>query len=63
MLKSDLYTFKKSKYYDKTLEDKIVYIEGKAGDCIILDTDLIHCGGIIRDPGRERMTIIYHNRK
>ena len=63
MLKSDLYTFKKSKYYDKALEEKIVYVEGKAGDCIILDTDVMHCGGVIRASGLERMTLIYHNRK
>lgn len=63
LLSSDLYTFTKSNYYDKSYEDKIVYVEGKAGDLIILDTDTLHCGGIILDKGLERMTIICHNRK
>jgi ectoine hydroxylase-related dioxygenase (phytanoyl-CoA dioxygenase family) len=63
LLNSDLYTFKKSKYYDSNLENKIEYVEGNAGDLVILDTDVIHCGGILLKPELERLTIIYHNRK
>jgi hypothetical protein len=63
LLTSDLYTFKKSNYYNSDLEKETTFIEGKAGDLIILDTDTVHCGGILVKPGLERLTIIYHNRK
>lgn len=63
LLNSDSYTFKTSKYYDKSLEDNILYIEGNAGDCIILDTDTMHCGGVILKEGLERLSIVSHSRK
>jgi ectoine hydroxylase-related dioxygenase (phytanoyl-CoA dioxygenase family) len=63
LLNSDLYTFEKSKYYSKDLEEKRIFVEANAGDLLILDTDVIHCGGIIQKSGLERMTLIYHNRK
>ena len=63
MLNSDSYTFAQSKHYTKNLEDQTIYISGKAGDLIILDTDVMHCGGIILSQGLERLSIVYHNRK
>jgi len=63
LLTSDMYTFEKSKYYSSELESKRMFIEAKAGDLLVLDTDIIHCGGLLQKPGLERMTVIYHNRK
>jgi hypothetical protein len=63
LLTTDSYTFSKSKYYNEEIENSAIFIEGKAGDLIVLDTDVVHCGGIIKMNGLERMSIIYHNRK
>ena len=63
LLSGDSYTFEKSRHYDSNLMEKKIYLEGKAGDLIILNTDIVHCGGQILENGLERMAIIYHNRK
>lgn len=63
LLNSDAYTFVKSKYYDKSLEEKIIYVESTMGDLIILNTDVMHCGGVLKESGVERTSINYHNRK
>ena len=63
LLNSDAYTFLKSKYYDKSLEEKITYIDSTMGELIILNTDVVHCGGVLKESGAERTSINYHNRK
>lgn len=34
----------------------------KAGGLLILDTDVLHCGGLIKQLGKERRIVIVHNR-
>lgn len=63
LLGGDAYTLEKSRYRSNDLMEKRIYVEGSAGDLIILNTDVMHCGGQILSSGLERMTVIYHNRK
>lgn len=63
LLSSDMYTFSKSVYFDNDLEKRAVYVNAKAGDLVILNTDVMHCGGILKTPSLERMTVNMHYRK
>lgn len=63
LLSSDVYTFSKSSYFDQELEKKTVYVNARAGDLIILNTDVMHCGGVLKASGLERMTVNMHYRK
>lgn len=63
LLSGDAYTLEKSRYHSNDLMEKRIYVEGNAGDLVILNTDVMHCGGQILVRGLERMTVIYHNRK
>lgn len=45
------------------LEDQMIPMEGKAGMLLIMDTDMIHGGGVILRDGLERKVINAHCRK
>ena len=39
------------------------YVEANAGALVIVNTDAIHAGGVIREDNLDRMTVMNHNRK
>lgn len=45
------------------LEDELVYMEGKAGMLLVIDTDTIHGGGVLLKDGLERKVINIHSRR
>ncbi len=45
------------------LADDLVYMEGEAGMLLVIDTDMIHGGGILLREGSERKVINVHNRR
>lgn len=46
----------------KYTEEEPEYIEGKRGTILIIDTDIIHAGGILLKEGVERLVINHHSR-
>lgn len=64
LLKSDKYCFNENnEYFDSKLLDDLVYLEAEAGDLFIINTDIVHGGGIILQEGLSRRTLNLHNRK
>lgn len=43
-------------------EEDSEFFEGNSGTLLIFDTDIAHMGGIIKEKGMQRMTILNHNR-
>lgn len=44
-------------------ESQMEYVEANAGALVIVNTDAIHAGGVIREDNLDRMTVMNHNRK
>lgn len=61
-LRTDSYTLGQHPDY-AYLADQLIYMEGKAGMLLIIDTDMIHGGGIMLKKGAVRKVINVHNRK
>ena len=40
----------------------VISCDGSAGDMIIIDTDILHMGGIVKSENNIRKVIIVHNR-
>lgn len=64
LLGSDKYCFNENnKFYSSKMMEQVVYLEAQAGDLFIINTDMIHGGGIIENNGLSRRTINLHNRE
>lgn len=44
-------------------EDDKVFIDASPGDLLVLNTDVWHGGGVLKNESRDRMAIYYHNRQ
>lgn len=64
LLNTTKYCFDESnKFFDSSMLKDLIYLDGKAGDVIIVNTDIIHGGGIIKNKNKFRKTVNLHNRK
>lgn len=64
LLNSDKYCFNEAnKFYDSKIVEQAIYLEAQAGDLFIINTDIIHGGGIIEKEGLSRRTLNLHNRE
>jgi hypothetical protein len=63
LLTTSKYCFNESnKFYDESMLKDLVYLEGKAGDVLVVNTDIVHGGGTIKKSGAFRKTVNLHNR-
>lgn len=61
--KGGIFIHDNKELWDKYNDENCTYAEGPAGSLLILDTSVLHAGGLILEEGLERRTIMIHNRR